>query len=244
MRPAIASPVPSATEARAAHYVPCINNFNPIRTPASLQFSSGSIPGGDMTRMLCFTIWVMLATACRAQGVRGMADVAIIDHDRGIALTPHFCHGEYWVAGTPGAHYAIEIRNRLGERLLAVTSVDGINVISGATAGWDQTGYVFRAGDQYQVSGWRKSDAEVAAFTFADWSNSYAVRTGRPANIGIIGIAIFRERRAEPLYSPQRQTGHTAESAARAPTTAAAAAAAPKLGTAHGEREYSYVNQT
>jgi hypothetical protein len=176
--------------------------------------------------------------------MHGMADVAIIDRDRGVALTTYCYHGEYWVAGTPGARYAIEIRNRLGERLLAVTSVDGINVISGASAGWDQVGYVFRAGDQYQVTGWRKSDAEVAAFTFADWSNSYAVRTGRPANVGIIGIAIFRERRAEPLYSPQMHTGRTAESAAHAPTTAAAAAAAPELGTAHGEREYSYVSQT
>jgi hypothetical protein len=215
-----------------------------------------------MTRMLYFTVWVMLATACRAQAVRGMADVAVIDRDRGVALTLYLYHGEYWVAGTPGARYAIEIRNRLGERLLAVTSVDGINVISGASAGWDQVGYVFRAGDQYQITGWRKSDAEVAAFTFADWSNSYAVRTGRAANVGIIGIAIFRERRPEPLYSAPRIIGRTAESAAqsakgaaaadetvivtaqaRAPTTAAAAAAA-KLGTAHGDREYSYVSQT
>ena len=198
-----------------------------------------------MMRGFYFMIAVMLATACRAQAMRGLAEVSIIDRDRGVALTTYCHRGEYWVAGTPGARYAIEIRNRLGERLLAVTSVDGINVISGASAGWDQAGYVFRAGDHYQLTGWRKSDAEVAAFTFADWSNSYAVRTGRPANVGIIGVALFRERRAEPrYYSPQRPAARSAESAARAPAAAEAAPVAPTLGTAHGEREYSYVSQT
>jgi hypothetical protein len=94
----------------------------------------------------------------------------------------------------------VEVRNRTGERLLAVMAVDGINVLSGATAAWDQTGYVFAPGDRYQISGWRKSDSEVADFTFTDSPNSYAARTGRPANVGVIGVALFRERRAEPLY--------------------------------------------
>lgn len=106
------------------------------------------------------------------------------------------------VAGRPGARYAIEIRNRLGERLLAVMSVDGVNVVSGATAGWDQSGYVFGPDERYQITGWRKTDAEVAAFTFTDSSNSYAERTGRPANVGVIGVAVFRERQPEPVYVP------------------------------------------
>ena len=134
----------------------------------------------------------------------------IVDRDSGAVLKPHFYRGEYWVAGTPGARYAIEIRNRLGERLLAVTSVDGVNVVSGATAAWDQAGYVFGPGERYQITGWRKSDARVAAFTFTDSSNSYAERTGRPANVGVIGVAIFRERPAaaplraadDPLQAP------------------------------------------
>ena len=48
------------------------------------------------------------------------------------------------MAGRPGATYAIEIHNRLDERVPAVTSVDGVNVVSGETAAWNQTGYVFR----------------------------------------------------------------------------------------------------
>ncbi len=240
-----------------------------------------------MASLGCF---LGLATAAQAQVIGSLADVTIIDRDSGRTLTPNYCRGEYWVAGKPGARYSIEIRNRLGERLLAVTSVDGVNVISGATAGWDQTGYVFGPGERYQITGWRKSDAEVAAFTFTDSSNSYAERTGRPANVGVIGVAIFRERQPEtayvapampsapdpvaapsPLDSAARNAadfaagsesiaklGAQAAGGARAAAPAARAAnSAPpsdlltpiaplarKLGTEHGEREYSYVNHT
>jgi hypothetical protein len=162
-----------------------------------------------MKPILSFTIGavyaaagVAFAAACDAQGVGGIAQVAIIDRDSGAVLSPYFYHGEYWVAGTPGARYAIEIRNRLTERVLAVTSVDGVNVVTGATAGWGQSGYVFGPGERYQITGWRKSDSQVAAFTFTDSPNSYAGRTGRPGNIGVIGVAVFRERPPQPVYSP------------------------------------------
>jgi hypothetical protein len=212
-----------------------------------------------MKSVLYFLIFALLGANCGAQGIGGMAQVAVIDRDSGVVLSPYFYHGEYWVAGRPGARYAIEIRNRLGERLLAVTSVDGVNVISGATAGWDQTGYVFSPGERYQITGWRKSEAEVAAFTFTDSPNSYAERTGRPANVGVIGVAVFRERPPVPVYSPpmigqssgQPGTPRASESAPAPADRASSAIAqpmvraqAPKLGTGHGEREYSYVNQT
>jgi hypothetical protein len=137
-----------------------------------------------------------------AVGVGEIADVTVIDRDNGARLTPHYYHGEYWVAGTPGGRYAIEIRNHLGERVLAVTSVDGVNVISGKTASWTQSGYVFNPGERYEITGWRKSDTEVAAFTFTASPNSYAARTGRPANVGVIGVALFRERQPQPVYAP------------------------------------------
>ena len=155
-----------------------------------------------MRRLFCSAVLLGLTVTCNAQVRGGIADVAVIDRDSGAVLSPHYYRGEYWVAGRPGARYSIQIRNRLGERLLAVTSVDGVNVVSGATAGWDQTGYVFGPGESYQITGWRKTDAEVAAFTFTESANSYAERTGRPGNVGVIGVAIFRERRQEPAYTP------------------------------------------
>jgi hypothetical protein len=155
-----------------------------------------------MKSLICLIGAAMLAASCDARAVGRIAEVTIIDRDRGIALTPYYHRGEWWVAGAAGARYAITIRNRTGGRLLAVTSVDGVNVLSGESAAWNQTGYVFGPGQGYQVTGWRKSDADVAAFTFTASPNSYAARTGRPENVGVIGVAVFRERTPIEAYAP------------------------------------------
>jgi hypothetical protein len=149
-----------------------------------------------------------------------------------------YYRGEYWVAGRPGARYAIEIRNHEGGRMLAVTSVDGVNVLSGETAAWNQSGYVFSPGERYQISGWRKSDSQVAAFVFTASPNSYAQRTGRPANVGVIGVALFKEQPPQPQYMTRESDS------LRGAPLAGAAPMAPKLGTAHGEREDSFVART
>ena len=161
-----------------------------------------------MKSIVCFAISAAFAMSCGAQSLGNLADVAIIDRDTGVTLSPYYYRGEYWVAGRPGARYAIEIRNHLAERVLAVTSVDGVNVLSGADAAWDQAGYVFGGGESYQISGWRKNTAEIAAFTFTASPNSSAERTGRPANVGVIGIALFREKPAV-TYSPPTIGGHS-----------------------------------
>lgn len=135
-----------------------------------------------------------------AQAIGRLADVTIVDRETGATLPVHYAKGQYWVAGRPGARYAVSVRNRIGERVLAVTSVDGVNVLSGETAAWDQDGYVFSGYERHQIKGWRKSNREVAAFEFSNAANSYAGRTGRPNDVGVIGVALFREKQA--LQSP------------------------------------------
>lgn len=210
----------------------------------------------------------LAALSLDAHALGRLADVQIVDRTTGTALETHYYRGEYWVAGTPGGRYSVSIHNRLGQRLLAVTSVDGVNVISGDTAGWQQTGYVFGPYQGYEISGWRKSDRDVAAFEFTASPNSYAERTGRPANVGVIGVALFRERLPEPAAiapqaspsPPPAAAGASSPRAEQAPAADAARAKAmdaneggpdrlaalpaPKLGTGHGAREASYVEHT
>ena len=64
-----------------------------------------------------------------ALAVGRVADVTVIDRDSGRTLPTYYHRGEYWVAGTPGARYGIEVHNRTTERLLAVMAVDGVNVV-------------------------------------------------------------------------------------------------------------------
>ena len=184
----------------------------------------------------------VLGVRADAHAAGRLAEVQIIDRDTGGVLPTYRSHGEYWVAGRPGARYSIMIQNRRGERLLAVTAVDGINVISGETGAWGQGGYVFSPGESYEIAGWRKSDAEIAAFNFTAAGNSYAERTGRPANVGVIGVALFLERppriqsyapldrrSEESSYPRSRAEGAAADSAARAAPPSSREASAPKL---------------
>jgi hypothetical protein len=160
-----------------------------------------SLPSSFHVRAVIAPLVLLAACtlALQAQAVGRLADVTVIDRNTGATLPLYHHRGEYWVAGQYGAKYAIAVRNKLGERVLAVTAVDGVNVLSGETAAWDQTGYVFSAWQQYQVTGWRKSSSEVAAFEFSALGDSYAGRTGRPGNVGVIGVALFRERQPEAV---------------------------------------------
>jgi len=156
--------------------------------------------------------------------------------------------GALYVAGEPGHQYELRVTNRTARRLLAVTSVDGVNVISGKTADEAQTGYVLEPWADLSVEGWRKNMDEVATFYFTRLSQSYAARTGRPENVGVIGVALFRE------YLPccrnrtdegQEDLATTAPAAPRADAdpgeykSAPQRAAKERLGTGHGHREQS-----
>ena len=216
----------------------------------------------SLPRLMMSALALAAATlAAPAHAVGRLVDVDVIDRDTGAQLPVYQHRGEWWIAGRPGARYAIQVRNAAPGRVLGVMAVDGVNVISGDTASWEQTGYVLSRGQSAQITGWRKSDAEVAAFHFTALPNSYAARTGRPDDVGVIGVAVFRERYVPPPPPvsaapwPSRREGKfqgepsaaTAESAAPQADASArerAAAPAPRLGTGHGERETSYVSNT
>ena len=130
----------------------------------------------------------------------GLAHVDVVDRTSGVTLPVYEKDGRAYIVGVPGHEYAVRIRNRTGGRILAVTSVDGVNVISGDTATPAQSGYVIEPWGSVEIAGWRKSMARTAAFFFTEHSNSYAARTGRPFDVGVIGVAVFAERVVRPSY--------------------------------------------
>lgn len=194
------------------------------------------------------------ASAAHAHGVsRELVELSIVDRDTGRTLEklPHA--GERWIEGVPGHRYSIRLTNTSGQRVLAVLSVDGINAVSGETAAPEQAGYVLGPYQSTEVNGWRKNLSEVAAFQFASFPHSYAARTGRPDNVGVIGVAVFNEKFTPPpppvVISESRREKmqkQAPQAAGRAAEGMAdrAAAPAPSLGTAHGARESSYATRT
>ncbi len=206
-------------------------------------------------------------SACSAKANEHLVDVQIRDMDRYTTLESYFNRDHTYVAGRPGHRYSVVLQNQTGERVLAVLSVDGVNAISGQTASASQTGYVLAPYQRMEIRGWRKSMQDVAQFRFTDLPDSYAARTGRPDNVGVIGVAVFRERRYQHYNDYEEDYGYRGRDDRYAPKAAernqagaaSDAAAAPamksqrsmaevqsrqELGTGHGERRYDPARQT
>jgi hypothetical protein len=173
-----------------------------------------------------------------AHAVGSLAHVSVYDRSAGRTLPVYWHSGQAYVVGKPGHEYRITVRNRRGEDLLAVLSVDGVNVITGETAHPLQSGYVVGAGSRLALDGWRKSLSRTAAFYFTELGDSYAARTGRPDDVGVIGVALFR-RKAE---APQPFSGPLRAPAA-AGRLADGAKAEQSLGTGHGRGEVSHARR-
>ncbi|GAA4786022.1 hypothetical protein [Lysobacter hankyongensis] len=204
------------------------------------------------------------ATACAPLSAQPLVDVDIVDRDTGEWLPEYRHRGRDWVPGTPGHRYGVRLTNTTGERVLVVLSVDGVNAISGETAAANQTGYVLGPWQSTEITGWRKSWQDVAQFYFTDLPDSYAARTGRPDNVGVIGVAVFRERaQPQPYYAPPvardneyddryrgRNESKSAPAAAPQASRRAAEAAdsasgvGQSIGTGHGQREWAPVSRT
>ena len=230
-------------------------------------------------RALLTLLAAAAATACTAPpalAVGNLVDVAVVDRSQGDVLSTYRHRGATYVAGRPGDRYAVRLVNRTGARVLVVLSIDGVNAVSGETAATGQTGYVLAPWASAEITGWRKSYSEAAAFYFTALPDSYAARTDRPGNVGVIGAAVFRERVEQPVQRPfdaPPVASNRMDSAARpeperraqaagavdgaseryksAPSASPPAigdrdtlAKAEKLGTGHGEREYSPTTQT
>jgi hypothetical protein len=147
---------------------------------------------------------IFSGSAGAAGAVGNIADVTVYDRMENRSLPIHHHNGRYYVVGKPGNEYQIRIVNRGRQEILSVVSVDGVNAVSGETANWAQTGYVLGNYQAFDIRGWRKSMDRIAAFYFTEHQNSYAARTGRPNNVGVIGVAVFQKKveppvRIEPL---------------------------------------------
>ena len=210
---------------------------------------------------------LLAALAFQAQAVGRVADVTIFDRSTGRELPVYWHDGRAYVVGRPGNEYSVGLRNRRGEDVLAVVSVDGVNVMNGETASPDQSGYIVSPWNRIDIRGWRKSMNDIATFYFTSLGDSYAARTDRPQNVGVIGVALFERKRYAQRYEEPSASGgasdnwlkreqpealRPAPAQSQAPASAESARSksyssiAPStpsapLGTGHGRREESSI---
>lgn len=182
----------------------------------------------------------------------------------GLSALPMFVHeGRRYVLGSLGQRYRVRIKNPTDARVEAVVSVDGLDALDGKAASLSKRGYVIPAFGSVTIDGFRTSLDTVAAFRFSSVSDSFAGRKGQDRNVGVIGVAFFRERaelpvEVAPTWRPRRSrpTDPSAESKGNAPSPSAAdegrsgamrprlRTERPGLGTEFGEQRESRVRET
>jgi hypothetical protein len=190
-----------------------------------------------MKRWILILALSVLSSPALAAG--RLAQVEVVDALSGKSMAVYYDNGRYYIAGVPGREYSIRLRNCSHADLLAVVSVDGVNVVTGETAAIDQGGYILNRRQRFDIKGWRKSLDQVAAFYFSSVDASYAARTGRPDHVGVIGVALFKRRVDYPLYDELDAPAGSAAPHAR--RSEGRSADSEQLGTGHGRRKHSAV---
>jgi hypothetical protein len=111
--------------------------------------------------------------------------------------------GRTYVEAHSGTEYEIEIKNNYYKRILAVCSVDGLDVLTGKPANGDAGGYIIDAYHPIKIKGFRYDDDSVGAFRFTCKGGSYAAskQDGSERNCGVIGIRLYYE--VEPIVVVQ-----------------------------------------
>lgn len=104
--------------------------------------------------------------------------------------------GKTFIEAKDGSEYSIEIKNNSYSRILAVCSVDGLDILNGKPATEEGPGYVISALNSSKFDGFRVSDEKVAKFVFGAKGDSYAATKGDSSerNVGVIGIRLFQEK--------------------------------------------------
>ncbi len=196
---------------------------------------------------------VLLLTGHAEAGLRDARSAYRVEVLVGGAPAPTFRHrGETYLLGQQGARYLIRVHNHSRRRVEVVVSVDGLDVIDGGRANYaHKRGYLVDAQSHVDIDGWRLSRGKAAAFRFSSVPDSYAKRTGRPRNIGVIGVAVFPERRRPRISRWQRGAPPAAPKApfpgdgarTESPAKSRSQSSSSGLGTAFGEAVHSPITE-
>lgn len=126
----------------------------------------------------------------------GNFGIEILVHGR--PIKEYFHKSEYYTEGRKGSEFTLRVSNLTSEQVEAVVTVDGLSVMNGKEGSFDVGGYLVPAFGHVNIPGWRLNLQQVAHFFFSEIGQSYAHQMGKPTNVGVIGCAIFCEKKIDP----------------------------------------------
>ncbi len=129
-----------------------------------------------------------------------MHNVSMHVQVNGRACKEYTHKGMSFIEARTGTNYTVKIKNDNSYRVMAVLSVDGLDVVTGKPAEETNTGYIIDAYSSLDVKGYRISDDNSASFIFTSKGKSYVQQAKSNAtNAGVIGLRTYKEK--VPYYS-------------------------------------------
>lgn len=229
---AVVSSSPSSSPHAEADEAPIVSERSTRRSPGlgtefgefreSHAFRSRFVRAGrrpETTLSLRYNDWEGVDAAASWHGSDRFSSVSSPSGELVVALVDEFGRplpavdvgSERYAVGQPGQRYQLAIENHTPQRWEIVASVDGLDIIDGRTAALHKRGYIVEPWSSVTIEGWRTSDSSIAAFRFGELPDSYAARKGQPRNIGVVGVAFFRERGARRHGGSDVHRRHTAD---------------------------------
>jgi len=161
-----------------------------------------------------------------------------------------------YVEAVKGERYGIRIRNNTARRVGVVVAVDGRNIISGEKSflKGNERMYILGPYETETYDGWRTAKDTINRFYFTKPGDSYAGAFGDYSAMGVVAVAVFREREVPSQHSrvPDREKsgkgtedgsvpGEPGEGSgeAGAPRSPAGRQSAESAGTGFGDETYS-----
>lgn len=114
----------------------------------------------------------------------------------GLALPEYVKDGKTYVAAPWDVDFQLRLNVPYQGRYKAVTSVDGLDVLTGRTASANADGYIVTAASYpgaNDIPGFRLNNEEVARFHFGDRRDSYAAHMDKAQNVGVIAVVFYAE---------------------------------------------------
>lgn len=136
----------------------------------------------------------------------------------GKPMREYYHKDKFYIEARQNSEYSVKIKNHSHKKIMAVLSIDGIDVLKGKNAIDAESGYIINPYSSTEIKGYRIDDDNVVTFKFDDGKKSYStqveqkfdkkkiekVQKGETApskNNGVIGVRIWEEK--EPMVIPE-----------------------------------------
>lgn len=170
---------------------------------ASLLFAAGcSVAAADQLAAPPTGQGPRTALAIAPAKIRAPYDVQVL-RESGEVLPTYAFKDRFYVQGNAQERYILRITNPTPNRIEAVVTVDGLDVVDGENGDLRKRGYVVPPYGETRIEGFRTSQADVATFRFSAVTDSYAGKKGKARNVGVIAVALFEEEAAQQIIVPE-----------------------------------------